>query len=400
MAAAPVPLIPQLLLTYDFPPMGGGIARMMGELANRFPPGTLRVSTGRHPGAETTDAAIPNPVDRIADESRRLRSLPTLIRWCRRAEILARAERPDFVWCGNFKPAGYPAAWVRRRTGVPYGIFLYGTELLLLRSRIGRSPLKRRAARALLAPASVLVAISRWTRDCCVETLGLLGLKSSDAMVRTVPLGTDPLRFRPGISSDEARHRYGLEPGRWLLTVARLAAHKGIDTGMHVLSQLREQFPDLRYAVVGSGIKQRELEDLARTLGVAERVRFLTSVPDEDLPALYNLAEVYLGVSRPVELMVEGFGISLVEASACGIPVIGGASGGIPDAVRDGETGLLVDAGRPEPAREAVRTLLADRALARRLGAGGRRAVETFYNWDRVTRDVIAIGRELGARGR
>ncbi len=95
---------------------------------------------------------------------------------------------------------------------------------------------------------------------------------------------------------------------------------------------------------------------------------------------------------------MEGFGISLSEASACGIPVVGGSSGGIPDAVREDQTGLLVDAQRPQPVIEAVRLLLLNRDLARRLGAGGRKAVESFYNWDRVTAAVRQIGAELGVR--
>jgi phosphatidyl-myo-inositol dimannoside synthase len=133
---------------------------------------------------------------------------------------------------------------------------------------------------------------------------------------------------------------------------------------------------------------------------VADRVRFLTNVPDSDLPALYNTAEIYLGLSRPTDLMVEGFGISLSEASASGIPVVAGSGGGIPDAVRDGETGLLVDAEGPEAAIGAVRLLLEDRALARRLGAEGRRAVETYYNWERVVTELAGIGHELGKSAR
>jgi phosphatidylinositol alpha-1,6-mannosyltransferase len=131
---------------------------------------------------------------------------------------------------------------------------------------------------------------------------------------------------------------------------------------------------------------------------VASRVRFLTDVPDADLPGLYNSAEIYLGVSRPAELMMEGFGISLSEASACGIPVVGGSSGGIPDAVIEGETGLLVDARTPAAVIDAVRLLLLDRSLARRLGDGGRKAVESYFNWDRVASDVQRIGAELGLR--
>jgi phosphatidylinositol alpha-1,6-mannosyltransferase len=93
---------------------------------------------------------------------------------------------------------------------------------------------------------------------------------------------------------------------------------------------------------------------------------------------------------------VEGFGISLVEAGACGVPVIAGRSGGIPDAVRDGETGLLVDSENLEDVSSAVRRLLDNKTLAGLLGAGGRHAVETYYNWRRVATDLYEIGRELG----
>jgi phosphatidylinositol alpha-1,6-mannosyltransferase len=388
---------PHLLLTYDFPPIGGGIARMMGEIARRYPPGELVVSTGSTAGAAEFDAGFPHPVDRMTIESRRLRAVGGWIPWCRRAAVLARAIRPELMWCGNLKPAAYPANWVTRRQGIPHGVFLHGTELLLLRHRLG-SMRKRLAGRSLMGGPAVFVAQSRWTTDFCRVVMGELGFDPAAVDVRTVHLGTDPARFRPGIDPTEVRTRYDLAPGRWLLTVARLAAHKGIDTGLHILAALCRDLPDLHYAIIGSGIKQPELERLARELGVTDRVRFLTGVPDRDLPALYRAADIYLGLSRPTELMVEGFGISLVEASASSLPVIAGADGGIPDAVRDGETGLLVDATLPGPGLAAVRRLLDDPELARRMGAAGRRAAETHYNWDRVASDVIRIGREVAER--
>jgi phosphatidyl-myo-inositol dimannoside synthase len=384
----------QLLATYDFPPIGGGISRMMGELAQRYPAGTLLVSTGSHPGSEAVDANLPNRVDRIAVPSARLRTIQGLLAWSQRARALAQSFQPRFVWCGNFKPAGYPALWLRRRERIPYGIFLYGSELLLLRNRVG-SWRKSVAARAILRDASVLVTISARTRQLCLDVLAELGWSPGEFDVRTIPLGTDPRRFQPGLDTSEVRARYGLENGRWLLTVARLAAHKGVDTGLQVLSNLRRDHPDVRYAVVGSGIKLEQLQALARELGVADRVRFLTDVPDADLPALYNCAEIYLGLSRPAELLIEGFGISFSEAAACGIPAIGGQAGGIPDAVKDGETGILVDSTDPKAVGQTVRCLLEDRALARRMGHAGRRAVERYFNWDRVTADIRAIGEEL-----
>ncbi len=102
---------------------------------------------------------------------------------------------------------------------------------------------------------------------------------------------------------------------------------------------------------------------LARDLGVGHLVRFLTAVPDEDLPALYNCAEIYLGLSRGEGLLMEGFGISLVEASACGIPVVGARQGGIPDAVREGETGLLVDSTDLPAIVDAVQSLLQNQEI-------------------------------------
>ena len=243
----------------------------------------------------------------------------------------------------------------------------------------------------------MLVANSEWTRDRCLTLLSELEVDAPPDRVRVVPLGADPEFFRPGLDTRDVRARYGLGDGRWLLSVARLTRHKGIDTALQALARLRERHPDLRYAVVGTGEEQEALEAEARELGVADRVRFLSAVPDRDLPALYNAAEIYLGVSRLLEQRVEGFGISLAEASACGLPVVAGRSGGIPAAVRDGETGLLVDAERVEAVVEAVGTLLDDPALRARLGAAGRRAVESHYNWERVTADLARIGHELGA---
>lgn len=392
---------PHLLLSYDFPPMGGGVARWMGELARRYPPGQLIVSTGQQPGSNVVDAMLPNRVDRLTLPARRLRTIHGILLWSRRVSVLARGSGVEFIWCGNIKPAAYPARWARERTGVPYGIFVHGGDLLALQHQVHQSPAKRRAAKALLESAAVLVANSDWTRQLCLSLLRELELDTiDDGRVRTIPLGTDPDFFRPGVDTATIRSRYGLESGRWLVSVARLVPHKGIDTVLRAMTQLQGTEADVRYAVVGSGDCADELEQLVRREGLDRRVRFLPGVPDRDLPALYNLADVYVGVSRRTALSVEGFGISLAEAAACGVPVVAGKSGGIPEAVQNGQTGILVDAERPEEVADAVRTLLRDRALARKFGAAGRRAIESYYNWDRVTSELLSLAGELTAVGR
>ena len=385
---------PHLVLTFDFPPMGGGIARMLAEVAKCYPPHGMVISTGAWPNAAQSDTTVPQRVDRLSLDARQLRTLPGLIRWSQRAGQLARTLDPEFLWCGNVKPAGYPARWVHARCGTPYGIIFYGTDLLKLQHKMRSSLMRRRAARLAIGSAAVLVAISRWTAERCEEVLTELELEPLRSRVKVVVPGTEPTRFRPGLDTSAVRARFGLDPAaRWLLTVARLVEHKGIDNGIRAFARLAPAYPDLRYAIAGEGEWRAELELLADALGVADRVRFLGPVSETELPAVFNVASVFLGVSRQMHDKVEGFGIALVEASACGVPVIGARSGGIPDAVREGETGFLTEGEDPAAIARTVARLLDDEALRSRLGAGGRKAVETWYNWGRVTREL----RELAA---
>lgn len=387
-----------LLLAYDFPPLGGGIARWMAELARGYPAGSLLVSTGTLPGAEASDASFPNPVDRVAVASGRLKTAPGLMRWSHRVSRLARDHSARFAWVGNIRPGAVPAKWAWERTGLPYGIVVHGGDLLTLGPKLARSRVKRRLYRAMLAEAAVFVANSQWTAERCTDLLGSLGLPTR-GRVRVVPLGTDPGRWHPDIEAGRAfRARRGLPDGKWLVTVARLVPHKGIDTALRVLAALVPQYPELQYLVVGQGGHEAMLRQLAASLGVADRFHLCTDIGDAELPAAYAAADLYLGLSRESGLDVEGFGIALLEAAATGLPVIAGRSGGIADAVADGETGVLVDPLDPQQAVDAVRHLLGDPSLARQLGDSGRSRVLARFTWERVVADLRGIAAELGRR--
>ncbi len=368
---------------------------MMGELALRYPPKSLVVSTGTYPDSAASDARFSQTIDRVGIRATRLRTINGLALWTWRASILARAFRPGFAWCGELKPAGYPARFLSRWHGVPYGVVVHGTELLLLDAKIRRSRFKRWTAGGLLSGAAVIAANSTWTGNLAKAVLELLHRPDLAQRVRVVPLGTEPREFRPGVDPRDVRDRYGLTGGPWILTVARIEWHKGIDTMIKAMPAIRAVHPEARYAVAGIGPRQPQLEQLARETGVADAVRFLGPVSDADLPALYNAADLYVGASRRHDLLVEGFGISLVEASASGLAVVGGRSGGVPDAVRDGETGILIDPDQPTAVAAGVNRLLSDEPLRKKLGAAGRVAVEKYYNWDRVAKDLIDIDREF-----
>jgi phosphatidylinositol alpha-1,6-mannosyltransferase len=388
---------PHLLFTYDFPPIGGGIARWMHELALQYPEGSLVVSTGILAGSEAVDAACPGRVDRIDFGAHRLKTVPGLVRWSFRAWQLARMHRPTFSWCGNFRPASYPARWLKTSHAIPYGVILHGGDLLRLGAMMAHSARRRRVGRLLLGGAGVVVTNSRFTREEAVKLSASYELRVDPDRIVVVPLGTDPKQFAPEVDPAPARTAFGLEGRRWMVTVARLVPHKGIDTTIRVLAHLATKYPDLGYAVAGTGPDLPRLRGLAAELGVADRVNFVGAVDDRMIASLHRNAAIYLGLSRRDGVEVEGFGIAISEASASGLPVVGGRSGGVPDAVREGETGLLVDPTSVDAAAAAVARLLDDPALAARLGRGGRAAVESFYNWDRVAREMRRIGDEVSA---
>jgi phosphatidylinositol alpha-1,6-mannosyltransferase len=385
------------LLTDEFVPIQTGIARLMGEIARRYPRGELLVSTGQHRDSLETDGRFaPGTIDRLPVPSRGLRSLPGLLLWSRRAASLARHHQPRFLWSDSIRPCAYPAKWAHERVGVPYGLLVHGGDLLAELHRVRHSRFARRTAKALLGSAAAVVANSQWTREQAQKVLRELGLDPLADHVKVVPLGTDPAHFRPGVDTREVRARYRLDSDQWVISVGRLEPYKGVDVSLQALARLRRAGRRVRYLVVGTGKKRSAYRGLATELGLGDAVRFIGSVPDADLPALYNVATAFLGVSRRTgHSRVEGFGVALAEASACGLPVIAGRSGGLAEAVRDGESGIVVEPEDADAVAAALGRVLDDQLLARRLGQAGRKAVETYYNWDRVIGDLRNIESQL-----
>jgi phosphatidylinositol alpha-1,6-mannosyltransferase len=379
-----------LLVTSNFPPLYDGIASWMSQLARHYGENAMLVSLGSEPEQAASDARQAVRIDRMPIPRARLRNLPGIIAWSRRAAVLARENDVTFTWCGNLKPPAYVGWSLRKRMRIPYGVILHGTELLQMR-RYGNGVRKRLIARALVGSAAVIVTNSEWTRTMTLQLFEDMRIPLSPDRVYAVPLGADLERFRAGVDTRMVRAKYGLNGGRWMLTVGRLVEHKGQDQVLRALALLRDREPSLRYAVAGSGTYGAQLRALASALGVEDRVNFLGHVEDDDLPALYNVAELYVGASRVAVDHVEGFGISLVEAAATSLPVVAGREGGMPEAVVDGVTGLLADPYDPASLATTIQSLLDAPDYAARLGAEGRRVAEGKYSWQRVARDLRAI---------
>lgn len=274
---------------------------------------------------------------------------------------------------------------------------VHGNDLLAPWVHHGGEPDAYRAAMIDgLSAADAVLAVSTFSA-------GLARARGVDPRaLHVVENGVDPSRFCPAARDVALAARLGLAPGdEMVLTVSRLAPRKGHRTALRALAELAPKRPRLRYVFTGASDTMRaELDELACELGVRSRVIETGFVADDELPALYRLADVFaLLADGDPDSDVEGFGVALLEASSTALPTLASRTGGVPEAVVDGETGLLVPPGDPAAAAAALARLLDDRALARALGEAGRRRVLADFSHERASERVLSIWSSVLARG-
>jgi phosphatidylinositol alpha-1,6-mannosyltransferase len=375
------------------------MARMYFELCRHFPVGHIEVAAPAGARTAEIDAALPHvPVHRFAFDYEESGSLITALqayRWTRN-----RLKRGDIgvLQLGNFRPTGYVAYWLRRR--VPYVVYVHGLDIWKEQQRSRRSKRVRTTARAVLGNAAAFIANSHPVAAHTRDILSELGVDAANR-IHVVHPGTDAVRFRRDEQGRTRwRERLGLQDRQVLLTVGRLEPRKGIDVVLRSLPALTERFPDVTYVVAGSGADAGRLSQVARDAGVSDRVCFVGEFDDAELPALYSAADVFVLPAREERErnQIEGFGIVYCEAAAAALPVVAGASGGVADAVRAGETALLVPPTDVDAVTAALDTLLRDADLRARMGEAGRRSVEEYFNWPRAARAVWQILEQVAAR--
>jgi phosphatidylinositol alpha-1,6-mannosyltransferase len=354
-----------LVVTNDFPPRPGGIQAFVHSLASRQPDGEVVVYAPAWKGAAAFDAAQGFPV--VRHPTSLMLPVPDVLR---RARDIARAEGCDRVWFG----AAAPLALLARPLGLHRSVAsTHGHEVgwALL-------PGARSALRRIGRDVDVVTYLGAYTQRRLAPALG------PRATLAQLPSGVDTAVFRPGCGGAAVRERHELTGRPVVVCVSRLVPRKGQDVLVRALPAIQARVPGAALLVVGGGPDLARLQRLAREVGVAGDVVLTGSVPWAELPAHYDAGDVFAMPcrTRRAGLEVEGLGIVFLEASATGLPVVAGRSGGSPDAVLDGDTGHVVDGTSVGCVADAVAGLLEDPERARAMGAAGRAWVEREWRWD------------------
>ena len=371
----------RVLFTLDFPPKDGGIAEWSVQVARALSRAGERVAVFCRSKVLLSDSSLygGQGFEVVPMGGRNWAGLKHLYLLYYTFKLYC-MYGPSTVYATNWELSVIPILFSGAlRLNVV--IAAHGWEITQKGSRI-RSRLERYA----LSHADRVLAVSRYTKDRVLEAGGKL------QRVEIVSNGVDTHKFSPQPPRDDLVEKFGLCGKRVILTLSRIVERKGHDVVIRALPRVLEEVPNVRYLIGGRGNYRAILEGQIERLGLGEHVCFAGYVPDERLGNFYNLSEIYIMPCRELKDRgdVEGFGITFLEAGACGLPVIGGRSGGVEDAIVDGETGFLVDPLDEEEVAETILRLLKDPHLARKMGEAGRRRAQKL-SWDSVGERILEL---------
>ena len=363
-----------LCITNDFGPRAGGIETFVIGLIERLPHGSVIVYTSRQEGSEPFDKKwfTEFGVEVIRDRSRIL--LPSL-RVGRKVRALVRSRGITTVFFGAAAPLGLLSQGLRR-SGVQRIVALtHGHEVWWAKvwpfswamRRIGNG-------------VDNLTYLGNFTRT---EISRALSQRAANSMRKIAP-GIDTDHFAPRADAQSLRAELGLSENKVIVSVGRLVHRKGQDTLIESMPKILMQIPDAHLLFIGEGPYKDYLVKRAAELKVSHAITFIGRIQYADLPRYICVGDIFAMPSRSrlAGLEVEGLGIVYLEASACGLAVIGGKSGGAPDAVLEGETGFAVDGTSADSVAEAAVALLDNPELARQMGVRGRQWIIDEWRWE------------------
>ncbi|CAN1512122.1 RfaG Glycosyltransferase [Candidatus Nanopelagicaceae bacterium] len=362
-----------LCVTNDFGPRAGGIETFVIGLIERRPFGSTIVYTSAQDASAEYDARWLKDfgVTVIRDKSKILLPTPRVARALRK---LIEKERIEVAAFGAAAPLGLLSAsmkkaGVKRTVALTHGHEVWWAKVFpfnLLMRRIGST-------------VDSLTYLGEFTRNAISAALSK---EAAHAMVKIAP-GIDVDHFKP-VDAASLRAELGLTNKKVIVSVGRLVHRKGQDHLIESMPAILKVQPDAHLLLVGKGPYLEHLAKLVTKNGLQDSVSFIGRIQYAELPAYICCGDIFAMPSRSrlMGLEVEGLGIVYLEASACGLPVMAGKSGGAPDAVIDGTTGLVVDGTNNDEIAQAAIALLSDPSKAQQMGVAGRQWITDEWRWE------------------
>ena len=362
-----------LFITNDFGPRAGGIETFVHGLIERLPKGSVIVYTSAQPNAAEFDAKWMKDygVEVIRDRSKILLPTPRVIKTCQ--EIM-KSRKLSRVAFGAAAPLGIMSRAMRRAGAEKIVTLTHGHEVWW-----AKVPPFSLALRYMSNELDAIAYLGNYTKGEISKALS----KSDVSKLIQIAPGIDVDHFIPTDSSD-LRAELGLTDKAVIISVGRLVHRKGQDKLIASLPSIKAEIPNVHLVLVGVGPHQDYLEKLARKLQVTDCVTFIGRINYAELPKYICVGDIFAMPSRSrfFGLEVEGLGIVYLEASSCGLPVVGGKSGGAPDAVLVGETGVVVDGTNTFEIAQACIELLNNPELSSLMGATGRAWIIENWRWE------------------
>ena len=362
-----------LFITNDFGPRAGGIETFVHGLIERLPRGSVIVYTSAQPDSDKFDAKWLSEfgVEVVRDRSKILLPTPRVIKACQK---LVKSRKLTRVAFGAAAPLGIMARSMRSAGAEKIVALTHGHEVWW-----AKVPPFSFAINFMSKNIDAITYLGDYTRG---EISKAISKNDVGKLVQIAP-GIDVDHFVPTDSS-ELRAQLGLADKAVIISVGRLVHRKGQDKLISALPAIRAAVPNVHLVLVGVGPHQKFLENLVAKLNVADCVTFIGRINYSELPKYICVGDIFAMPSRSrfFGLEVEGLGIVYLEASACGLPVVGGKSGGAPDAVLVGETGVVVDGTNASEIAEACIELLNNPELCALMGATGRAWIIENWRWE------------------
>jgi phosphatidylinositol alpha-1,6-mannosyltransferase len=364
-----------LCITNDFGPRAGGIETFVIGLLERTPRGSVIVYTSNQRDSEAYDRKWLEDfgVEVIRDRSKIL--LPTP-RVARAVQTLVRERGLTIALFGAAAPLGLLSKGLRRAGITKIVALTHGHEVWWAKIWPFTWALKR-----IGNGVDTLTYLGEFTRRAISRSVSK---KTAASMVRVAP-GIDAKHFTPQSDLEGLRSELDLAGKRIIVSVGRLVHRKGQDTLVEALPEILKGHSDVHLLLIGVGPHLEYIHKRAIQLGVLDHISFLGRAQYQELPRLISLGEIFAMPSRSrfAGLEVEGLGIVYLEASACGLPIVGGTAGGAPDALIEGETGFAVDGRSVSEVARVINILLDDPARAKAMGERGRAWITEEWEWKR-----------------